>query len=339
MPAVRMVKSNGINLAVYEQGAGPAVVLLHGFPGLAFSWRHQIPALSAAGYRVIAPDLRGYGLSDVPQAVEEYDIAHLTGDLVGLLDALEIKKAVFVGHDWGGLLAWQMPLFHEKRVAGVIGVNTPYIPHWLLWLHPDLIAPVLREGQNFAADPKVDPTQQMRAVYSSQMYVLLFQDGKAADEAMNRDPRATLQKAMRKDLITSAAWNKLPREVANMEYYGQPSPKELPGRDVLNPQELDYYARRFERTGFTPAINWYRNLSRNWEAGRETDQTIRVPSMMISAAHDVVLRPSMAEGMNAHVKDLEKHVIADCWHWTPEERPEELNRLLISWLKRRFPSG
>lgn len=338
MPRVRLVKANGINLAVYEAGSGPAIVLLHGFPGLAFNWRHQIPALAAAGYRVIVPDLRGYGQSDTPKAVEDYDIAHLTGDLVGLLDALGVEQAVFMGHDWGGLIAWQMPLFHEARVAGVIGVNTPFIPHWMLWLHPDLVEAALPKGRTFVADPKVDPIAQMREVYSPDMYVMMFQNGKVADEAMDGNPRHAVRSSYRKDLITSAEWSKLPPSAAHMEYYGQPVPDRLPGRDVLNAQERDVLVKQFERTGFTPAINWYRNISRNWEAGLDVHQTISVPSMMVSAEHDVVLRPSMIDGMDAYVTDLEKHVVADCWHWTPEEKPEELNRLAISWLKRRFPS-
>jgi soluble epoxide hydrolase/lipid-phosphate phosphatase len=339
MPPVRKVKTNGINLAVYEAGSGPAVVLLHGFPGLAFTWRKQIPALVAAGYRVIAPDLRGYGQSDTPKAVEEYDIAHLTGDLVGLLDALGIQKAVFLGHDWGGLLAWQMALFHKERVAGVVGVNTPFIPHWMLWLHPDLVNAALPEGQTFVADPKVDPVAQMRKVYSPEMYVLKFQDGHSADEAMNREKRGSLKGSYRKGLMTSDEWSKLPPEVANMQYYGQPLPKEFPGKDVLTSQELDVFATQFERTGFTPAINWYRNLSRNWKAGLNVDQVVRVPSLMVSGTNDVVLRPSMTDGMEAFVPDLEKHGIADCWHWTPEEKPAELNQLVLSWLRRRYPSN
>ncbi|MFC7557235.1 alpha/beta fold hydrolase [Pseudoroseomonas wenyumeiae] len=227
MPGMRMVKTNNINLAVHEAGSGPAVVLLHGFPGLAFTWRHQIPALAAAGYRVIVPDLRGYGRSDAPKAIEDYDIAHLTGDLVGLLDTLGIEKAIFMGHDWGGLLAWQMALLHAGRVAGVIGVNTPHTPHWMLWLHPDLAGAAQPRGQTFAADPKIDPVSQMRRVYSPDMYVLMFQDGRVADNAVERDPRGALRNAYRKGLITSADWNKLPPEVANMEYYGKPLPERL----------------------------------------------------------------------------------------------------------------
>jgi pimeloyl-ACP methyl ester carboxylesterase len=339
MPPVRMIEANGIRIAVYEAGSGPAVVLLHGFPGLAFSWRNQIPALVDAGYRVIAPDLRGYGLSDAPNAVEAYDIAHLTGDLVGILDALGVDKAVVMGHDWGGLIAWQMPLLHTRRVAGVIGVNTPFIPHWMLWLHPDLTKPALPAGKVFSAEARRDPIAQMREVYSSKMYVLMFQDGHEADRAMERDPHATLRNSMRKDLVTSAEWGKLPPAVANMEYYGLPIPAKLPGSDVQSSAELEIFTERFKRTGFTPGINWYRNLSRNWEADRALDQTIRVPSLMISASEDVVLRPSMAAGMETHVPDLEQHVIPDCWHWTPEEKPAELNCLAISWLKRRFTKG
>lgn len=337
MPPVQMVDTNGIELAVYEAGSGPAVVLLHGFPGLAYTWRHQIPALVQAGYRVIVPDLRGYGLSDTPERVEDYDIADLTGDVAGILDSLDVEKAVFVGHDWGGMLAWQMALLHKDRTAGVVSFNTPHIPHWGLWLHHDLVAPVLPEGAEFTLDPERDPIAQMRDVYSPDMYVLMFQDGDAADVAMNDDPRGTLRAALRKDLGGPEVWSQMPVELKNMEYYGQPVPAEFPGQDVLSAEELDFYVSQYKRTGFTPAINWYRNITRNWEAGRDLDQTIRVPSLMISAENDAVLRSSMTDGMDAYVPDLEKEVIADAWHWAPEEKPEEANRIVLDWLEKRFP--
>ena len=129
MPAPQFVQTNGIRMGYYEAGPksdAPPVVLCHGWPEIAFSWRHQIKALSAAGIRVIAPDQRGYGLTDRPDPVEAYDIEQLTGDLVGLLDELKIEKAIFVGHDWGGFVVWQMPLRHPARVAGVVGINTPH---------------------------------------------------------------------------------------------------------------------------------------------------------------------------------------------------------------------
>src|SRR5690606_10860315 len=138
-------------------------------------------------------------------------------------------------------------------------------------------------------------------VYSPQMYVLMFQDGHVADEMMNSDVRGALRSALRKNLGTPADWDSLPQAAVNMEYYGQPLPPEFPGNDVLNSSELDFYVRHFERTGFTPSINWYRHISRNWKAGLDIDQTVRVPSLMVSAANDVVLRPSMANGMDAYV--------------------------------------
>ena len=337
MPPARTIRANGINLAVRDAGRGLAVVLLHGFPGLSYTWRHQMPALSAAGYRAIAPDLRGYGGSDAPTAVEAYDIAQLTGDLVGLLDALGLDRAVFMGHDWGGLLAWQMALLHRERVAGIISLNTPFIPHWMLWLHPDLIAETLSKGQQFVADPRQDPISQMRQVYRPDMYVLMFQDGRRADDAMNSDPRRSLRNAYRKDLITAAQWKDLPPEVANMEYYGKPIPAELPGSDVLAASELDLIVEGYRRHGFTPPINWYRNITRNWRAGLNIDQTVRVPSLMISGANDIVLRPSMTDDMSAHIPDLERHVVANSWHWTPEDSPSEVNKLALGWLRRRFP--
>jgi len=130
MPPLQFAQTNGIRMGYYDVGPAtdkPPVVLCHGWPEIAFSWRHQIKALSEAGIRVIAPDQRGYGATDRPEPVEAYDMEHLTGDLVGLLDHLKIDKAIFVGHDWGGFVVWQMPLRHPSRVAGVVGVNTP---HW-----------------------------------------------------------------------------------------------------------------------------------------------------------------------------------------------------------------
>src|SRR6185312_8065968 len=130
MPEVQYADVNGVRLAYYEAGPrkGAPIVLCHGFPELAFSWRHQIKALADAGRWVIAPDQRGYGLSDRPAPVEAYDIEHLTGDMVGLLDHIGAAKGVFVGHDWGGIVVWQMPLRHPDRTAGVVGLNTPFMP-------------------------------------------------------------------------------------------------------------------------------------------------------------------------------------------------------------------
>jgi pimeloyl-ACP methyl ester carboxylesterase len=316
MPEPKFVRTNGIRMAVYEAGSGLPVVLCHGWPELAYSWRHQIPALAAAGYRVIAPDQRGYGLTDRPDRVEDYDMAHLTGDLVGLLDALGIDKAVFCGHDWGGLVVWQMPLVHPERVAGVIGVNTPFIPR-----------------------TPVDPIALMRAVYGENMYVVYFQKYGAADALLARDVGRVFRRFMRKNVITSVEYAKLPPEARRMEFIRAFEGSEPPthaGELLLDPQEFAFFVDTYERTGFTGGINWYRNLTRNWQASEGLEQKVRVPGLMVSAEDDFVLTPAMAEGMEAFVPDLEKHVIPCCGHWTQQEKPAELNRILIDWLKRHF---
>jgi len=316
LPNASFVHTNGIRMAVYEAGRGFPVVLCHGWPELAYSWRHQIPALAAAGYRAIAPDQRGYGLTDRPQKVEDYDMAHLAGDLVGLLDALGIEKAVFCGHDWGGLVVWQMPLLHLERVAGVIGVNTPFIPR-----------------------TPIDPIALMRAVYGENMYIVYFQNYGAADALLARDVERVFRTFMRKNVITNVAYARLPPESRRMEFirpFEGPEPPTHAGELLLDPQELAFFVDTYQRTGFTGGINWYRNLTRNWQASEGLEQKVRVPALMVCAEDDFVLSPAMAEGMEAFVPDLEKHCIPGCGHWTQQEKPEELNRILIDWLERRF---
>lgn len=306
-----------ITLSVHEAGSGPAVVLSHGFPELAYSWRHQIPALAAAGFRVIAPDQRGYGASDRPEAISDYDIHHLTGDLVGLLDALGIDKAVFVGHDWGGLVAWMMPLLHLERTAGVIGVNTPYLPR-----------------------TPIPPTQLLRAAVGGQdekMYMLWFQPPGQAEGVMDRQVRLVFEKLMRRAI----PFERFAKEQASAG--GEMNPfrrlAELPavGEPLLAPDELEHYVRIFEATGFRGGINWYRNLDRNWETTPQlAGAKIEVPSLMVTAAWDPVLRPEMAAPMAALAPDLEQVQIEACGHWTQQERPAELSGAMESWLSRRF---
>lgn len=313
--APRYVETNGIRMAVYDQGKGVPVVMCHGFPELAYSWRHQIPAIAGAGFHAIAPDQRGYGHTDRPAAIEDYDIHHLTGDLVGMLDAMKIDKAVFVGHDWGGFVVWQMPLLHPSRVAGVIGVNTPFMPR----------APM-------------DPITLMRMAYGEEMYIVFFQKPGVADALLGRDPAKTLRLFYRKSGMTLEEFDKRPAEEKNFALARAFDVDESlwPGKVLLTPEELDVYRNAFARTGFTGGINWYRNFTRNWQTTEGITQKIDVPCLMVMAANDVVLRPSLADGMEQYVPDLEKHLIKDCGHWTQAEKPDELNRVMIDWLKRRF---
>jgi pimeloyl-ACP methyl ester carboxylesterase len=324
MPPVQRAQVNGIEMAYYEAGprggmpsGGVPIVLCHGFPELAFSWRHQIKALGDAGHWVIAPDQRGYGLTSRPDAVTDYDMEHLTGDLVALLDHLGVEKAIFCGHDWGGFVVWQMPLFHPSRVAGVIGLNTPFLPR-----------------------SPIDPIAAMRFRFGPDMYIVWFQTPDAPDAFLAADVEKTMRFFMRKPAGLAAATQATEGEPtfafkALIEAW---DPTEI-GNQLLDTEELAAFVETFRRTGFTGGINWYRNFTRNWE--RSEGQATRLdnlPCLMITAELDAVLSPAMAQGMPGMVGDLEMHMVAGSGHWTQQEKPEEVNRLILHWLQRRFPT-
>lgn len=315
LPDPHFVQSNGIRMAVYEQGSGFPIVFCHGFPELAYSWRHQLPALAAAGFRAIAPDQRGYGLTDAPEGAENYSMRHLTGDLAGMLDALGIEKAVFCGHDWGGMVVWQMALMHPERVAGVIGVNTPHMPR----------APM-------------DPIALMKMAYGDDMYIVYFQTPGVADAALAADTAKTMRFFMRKGGMTLEEFDRQPPEAKNLALVAALQSDEAlwPGELVMSQAELDVFVETFKRTGFTGGINWYRNFTRNWQESEGRSDKISVPCLMIMAENDVVLRPAMADGMEALVPDLEKHLVRNCGHWTQQEHPDETNRVIADWMRRRF---
>jgi pimeloyl-ACP methyl ester carboxylesterase len=314
-----------VSLSVYEAapaaGADPGrplVVLSHGFPELAYSWRHQLGALRAAGYRAIAPDQRGYGGSSRPGSITDYDIHHLTGDLVGLLDHFEAERAVFVGHDWGGFVVWQMPLLHPDRVAGVVGLNTPYIPRL-----------------------PIRPTDAFRMIGGESFYILEFQEPGVADEILLRDVPSLFDALLRRAVS--------PEEMVKAVEANPPGPDGLTtferviaaprmGELFVTPEEMAVYVDTFTETGFTGGLNWYRNFDRNWETTPEQDgaRIDDVPCLMVVAAWDPVLVPAMAQGMPEVIGDIELHELAECGHWTQSERPAELNALLLDWLSRRF---
>ena len=319
LPALRLPDGRsepGITLSVHEAGRGPAVVFSHGFPELGYSWRHQLDPVVAAGFRAIAPDQRGYGGSDAPDAIDAYDIHHLCGDLVGLLDALEIEKAVFVGHDWGGFVVWAMPYLHPSRVAGVIGVNTPLTPRM-----------------------PMPPTQLMRAMVGGQdekLYILWFQKPGVAEAVLDAQPGLVFEKLLR----TGVPMDQLAARVGpemDMNPFRRLAELEEFGERIGSDAERAHYTEVFARTGFRGGINWYRNFDRNWETAPDIGaKPIDVPSLMVCAAWDPALRPEMAAGMPMLCRDLEMVTIEQCGHWTQQERPDELNRILIDWLSRKF---
>jgi pimeloyl-ACP methyl ester carboxylesterase len=324
MPPLQFAQTNGIRMGYYDAGPKtdtPPVVLCHGWPEMAFSWRHQIKALSEAGIRVIAPDQRGYGATDRPEPVEAYDMEHLTGDLVGLLDHLKIDKAIFVGHDWGGFVVWQMPLRHLDRVAGVVGVNTP---HW--------------------DRAPADPIELFRKRFGDSMYIVQFQDpAREPDRIFGSRVEQTFDAFMRKPRKAVEPGDKgvggIGGSTANLAFpqmVAAYDAKHDPRTPILSPEEKKVFVETFTRTGFTGGINWYRNFTRNWQRSAGLDHHVKVPALMIMAENDAVLPPSAADGMEKLVPDLEKYLVRDSGHWTQQEQPEEVSAKLIEWRRKRF---
>lgn len=317
MPPARRVNVGEVTLSVHEAGPkdGLPVLLLHGWPELALSWAAQIEALAGAGYRVIAPDNRGFGASDAPHETSAYHVDRLTGDIAGLLDALGIKKAVIVGHDWGGILMWMAACLIPERFLGAVGVNTPHLPR--------------------GARP---PTDVFRELGGDEHYIVRFQD-EAAD---------TLFAGRERDFFDfvfgapppSADLGKLPPSVSHLpkrferfiERGGLKSED-----DVVVPQAARAeYARIYAQSGFRGGLNWYRNFDANWQRMGGVDHRLSMPCLMISAECDFMLPPKLTAWMPALCKDLEMHVIPEIGHWTQYEAPDALNAYLIDWLGRRF---
>jgi pimeloyl-ACP methyl ester carboxylesterase len=291
----RRLAVNGIELSFVEEGGGPLVVLCHGFPELAYSWRHQIPALTGAGYRVVAPDMRGFGESSAPAAVDAYDVVTLCDDMTGLLDALDEDAAIFVGHDWGANVVWQLAVLAPERVRAVAGMSVPFVPR-----APAAPIPIMRRhlGEDF--------------------YIVWFQAPGVADEALARDVRRTL--------TTKRVWTATWAE----EDGAQPRPPEWMSED-----ELQVYVDAFERTGFTGGLNWYRNIDRNWELTEAVaERRIEQPAMFLTGELDPVRQFMPAEAMHGWVTDMRVELVIDgAGHWVQQERPAEVNAALLEFVR------
>ena len=322
MPPVQRAAVNGVELAYWEvgaRGAAPPVVLCHGFPEIAFSWRHQLKAFAEAGRWAVAYDARGYGLSSTPEDVGAYTMEALVADLVGLTRHLGAERGVWCGHDWGGLVVWQAALMERAATAGVIGLNTPFIPRW-----------------------PVDPVTLMRGALGEDHYIVRFQEGHDSDRSFARDVDRTMRFFMRKPAGLREGFNNDAGEGIGRR--GLPLQKMLEtydpsgdGQQLLTDAERAVFVRAFERTGFTGGIDWYRNMVGNWERAAALEQRVDAPALMITAELDAALPPRLAEPMKDHVADLELHELKGVGHWSQQEAPAEVSRLMLDWLDRRFP--
>ncbi|MBR9824930.1 MAG: alpha/beta hydrolase [Alphaproteobacteria bacterium] len=315
-PAPQRIRTNGIELSVHLAGpeTGPALLLAHGWPELAYSWKNQVQPLAEAGYRVIIPDLRGFGGSDCPTDVESYTMDIMVADLTGLLDTLGHEKAVFIGHDWGGIIIWHAAMLAPERVAGAVGVNTPHLPR--------------------GANPPTDAFMEMGG---PDHYILKFQEIGYAEEIFTGREDDFFAFMMGKPPSAEELDGLYPA-ITHIPKLFQEFTGRAEERMVVGPKDRAYYAQAYRQSGYAGGINLYRNFDRNWERMAGVDHRLDMPCLMISADADFMLPPKLAMWMPALCQDLEHHIIADCGHWTMWEKPEALNAHLVDWLKRRFPA-
>ncbi|MFA0961115.1 alpha/beta fold hydrolase [Roseivirga sp. BDSF3-8] len=302
-PEPTLIPVNGIQLEVFEAGshnAGRPIVLCHGFPEHAFSWRHQIPALVHAGYHVIVPNQRGYGNSSCPAEVTDYDIEHLTGDLVALLDYYGYQDAVFVGHDWGANVVWNLALLHPERVSKVINLALPY--------------------QERGEKPWIE---YMEEVFGEDFYFVHFnrQPG-VADAILEENTARFLRNLFRKNTPPVPPG-------PGMVMIDLATTDEPPGEPLMNERELSVFVSAFESSGFTGSINWYRNLDRNWHLLGDVKPMILHPALMIYGDRDVIPKSETLKDFAPNVEVVR----LDCGHWIPQEKPEETSQIIIKWLQ------
>ena len=325
-PTQRVIESNGIHLNIAEKGSGPLVLLAHGFPESWYSWRHQIDAIAAAGFHAVAPDMRGYGKSDQPEAIDQYTIFHLVGDMVGILDALETPRGVIVGHDWGATVAWQAALMRPDRFRAIVALSVPFRPRG-----------------------KVRPTSAMPRTENAQFYQLYFQEPGVAEAELERDPHSTL----RSMLFGASSDGIAARATTGASAGTGPSlgmvPKGggfLQGRSALatlpawlSEADVDFYAASFKRSGFRGALNYYRNIDRNWELqGSLAGATVHIPALYMVGDRDLVVSYPGTDQLLANLKQFvpalrEIQRVPGCGHWTQQERPNEVNAALIEFLR------
>ncbi len=311
-----IVETNGIRMHVAEQGEGPLVILCHGFPESWYSWRHQLRALSEAGFRAVAPDMRGYGQTDRPEDIGKYTLLHLVGDMVGLVEVLGEKQAVIAGHDWGAPVAWHAALMRPDRFRGVIGLSVP-----------------------FRSRSPVRPSTVMPQTDDKWFYQLYFQKPGVAEAELERDVcrsiRSVLYTASGDAPKRAESLGMVSRKGGFLDHTTDPAT--LP--PWLGDRDIDFYTAEFKRTGFRGGLNWYRNIDASWEllapfAGAK----VTPPALYIAGDRDLVVT---FRGMDQLIPSLAQHVpnlcrtimLPGCGHWTQQERAGEVNAAMIEFLK------
>lgn len=308
MSSSRMIRANGIDMFVTEQGSGPLVLLCHGWPELSYSWRHQLPALAAAGFHAVAPDMRGYGRTSAPSDIGAYSIFDLVGDMVALVAALGETKAVIIGHDWGAPVAWHAAMFRPDVFTAVGGLSVP--PPW--------------RGRE-------RPLDTLAKSGVTNFYWQYFQTPGVAEKEFERDVDFTMR-AVSFGVETSLYLKD------GFGFLGDPSiARKLP--DWIGADDHAHVVANFTASGFRGGLNWYRNIDRNWELTAPWQGArIHQPAIFIAGAQDAVVtgiigRNRVAE-MDRVLPNLrQKLLIEGAGHWIQQERPDDVNAALIAFLK------
>jgi len=320
---LKSATANNIHMRYAEIGSGPLVLFCHGWPESWYSWRHQLTAVSAAGFRCVAPDMRGYGGTEAPEPIDQYTLHHLVGDIAELVKMLGESRATIVGHDWGAPVAWHAALLRPDRFRAVIGLSVPFIPRG-----PDYPSKSFPETdetvfyQSYFQSPGVAEADLEHDVRFSMRTFLYDGSGDASYSAIKADPAGHVFMVPRKGGMMANRVN----------------PTSLP--PWLTEADVEVYVDQFERTGYRGGLNWYRNIDRNWElmapfAGLK----ITVPALLIAGDRDLVLA---FRGMDQVISNLPKNVpklqktliLPGCGHWTQQERPREVNDAMIAFLQR-----
>ena len=313
---LKTTSANGIHMRYAEIGSGPLVLFCHGWPESWYSWRHQLTAVAAAGFRCVAPDMRGYGGTQAPEPIEAYTLFNLVGDMAELVKALGESRAVIVGHDWGAPVAWHAALWRPDLFPAVCAMSVPYAPPGY-----------------------VDILSALEKLGIADFYLQYFQKPGVPEAELQQDIRGALRRLYYTASGDLAEQGKGFGRLPTGTLLGNTvDPAALPG--WLAEADLDYYAGEFARAGFRGGLNWYRNLRRNWELmGPWRGQPIRQPSLFIAGSRDGVLKfPAAQAQLDAYPQTLPglrgSHILDGAGHWVQQERPAEVNRLLVDFLKK-----
>eukprot|EP01120_Amphizonella_sp_Union-15-10_P010448 TRINITY_DN417_c0_g2_i1.p1 TRINITY_DN417_c0_g2~~TRINITY_DN417_c0_g2_i1.p1 ORF type:complete len:316 (-),score=48.58 TRINITY_DN417_c0_g2_i1:34-981(-) len=295
---------DGFKFHYVDEGnqTSPPLVLCHGFPDFWWGWRRQIPALVSAGFRVIVPDLPGFGETDKPKELEHYGFKKVSQQLIALLDLLGLQKATFLGHDWGGVLIWAVCLFYPDRVNGVASVCSPYSPRRDTFI----------------------PLEQLVEILPNFGYQTGFVSGKW-DAQYNQNVEKFLSFLLRKYTEkVSSGW------IKTGSFEDLP---DCPPTTLMPQSEFNYHVETYKKSGFNGGFNWYKTRKINWEQSKGIPITINHPALMITVGKDPILSANLSANMEKYIPNLKRGHVEEAGHWVLLEKTEEVNQILIPWLK------